>query len=223
MPIHLDQKQSRRVELLFRASQLANQFLDGVADRPVAHRVEFEKLLADMRGNGIQDEGDDPVQIIEQLSQLADRGAVAMAGPRYFGFVVGGSLPVAVATDWLTSAWDQNAAFYAHSPLAAAGEQTAGEGVVELFGLAQVTRFGVVPGGTMANFTGLDAGRHALFKRLGWDVEKQGLIGAPRITVVTSDESHVSALACLQMLGLGSDQVVKIPADEQGRLRSDRL
>jgi len=223
MTTDLDQKQSQRVQLLARASQLANEFLDGIADRPVAHRVEFEQLLSDICGEGIQDEGDDPVQIIEQLSQLADRAAVAMAGPRYFGFVVGGSLPVALATDWLTAAWDQNAAFYAHSPLAAAAEQTAGEWLVDLFGLAKGTSFGFVTGGTMANFTGLAAGRHALYRGLGWDVEKQGLIGAPRITVVTSDESHVSALACLQMLGLGSEQVVKIPADEQGRMRSDQL
>ena len=223
MTTDLDQKQDQRARLLTQTAKLANEFLDGVADRPVAHRVEFEKLLADMRGPGIQDEGEDPVQIIEQLARLADRAAVAMAGPRYFGFVVGGSWPVALAADWLTAAWDQNAAFYAHSPLAAAAEQIAGEWLVDLFGLAKATSFGFVTGGTMANFTGLAAGRHSLFKKLGWDVEKQGLAGAPKITIVTSDESHVSALACLQMLGLGSEQVVKVPADEQGRMRSDRL
>lgn len=220
---NLDQESSRRTQLLTRTNQLANNFLDRVAERPVATRVDFEKLLTDVRGGGIRDEGDDPMQIIEQLSQLADQAAVATAGPRYFGFVVGGSLPVAVAADWLTAAWDQNAAFYAHSPLAAATEQVAGEWLAHLFGLGQGTSFGFVTGGTMAIFTGLAAGRHALFKSLGWDVEKQGLIGAPRITVITSDESHVCVLACLQMLGLGSEQIVKVPADEQGRMRSDQL
>ncbi|HSQ19213.1 MAG TPA: aspartate aminotransferase family protein, partial [Blastocatellia bacterium] len=97
MNTDLDQKQSQRAQLLTRTSQLANNFLNGVAGRPVARRVDFEKLLSDVVGNGVPDEGDDPMQIIEQLSRLADRAAVATAGPRYFGFVVGGSLPVALA------------------------------------------------------------------------------------------------------------------------------
>ena len=219
----LDQNQSQRKELLTRTNQLANEFLDGVADRPVARRVEFETLLSEISGDGIPADGNDPMQIIEQLARLADRAVVATAGPRYFGFVVGGSWPVALAADWLTAAWDQNGAFYAHSPLAAAAELTAGHWLIDLFGLAKETSFGFVTGGTMANFTGLAAGRHALFAKLGWDVEKRGLIGAPQITVVTSDESHVSALACLQMLGLGSEQVVKVPADDQGRMKSDQL
>ena len=223
MNTNIDQEQGQRSALLSRTSQLANDFLDGVATRPVAQRVDFEKLLADLRGKGVLDEGEDQIQIIEQLSRLADTATVATAGPRYFGFVVGGSLPVALAADWLTAAWDQNGAFYAHSPLAAAAEQTAGNWLINLFGLPQGTSFGFVTGGTMANFTGLAAGRHALFEKLGWDIEKQGLIGAPRITVVTSDESHISVMACLQMLGLGSEQVVKVPTDDRGRMRSDQL
>jgi glutamate/tyrosine decarboxylase-like PLP-dependent enzyme len=214
---------SCRAELLTRTGQLANEFLDGVAARPVARRVEFDEMLTEISGNGLRDNGDEPAQIIEQLAALADRAVVATAGPRYFGFVVGGSLPVALAADWLTSAWDQNGAFYAHSPLAAAAEQTAGEWLVDLFGLAKGTSVGFTTGGTMANFTGLAAGRHALFEKLGWDVEKRGLWGAPPITVVTSDESHASVLACLQMLGLGSEQVVKVPADDQGRMHADQL
>jgi glutamate/tyrosine decarboxylase-like PLP-dependent enzyme len=214
---------SQRAQLLARTNQLANEFLDGVAARPVARRVNFEQLLTDMGGSALCDDGDDPAQIIEQLSRLADRAAVATAGPRYFGFVVGGSFPVALAADWLTAAWDQNGAFYAHSPLAAAVEQTAANWLIDLLGLAKGTSVGFVTGGTMANFTGLASGRHALFQKLGWDVEKQGLIGAPRITVVTGDESHVSILACLQMLGLGSEQVVKVPTDDQGRMRADQL
>jgi glutamate/tyrosine decarboxylase-like PLP-dependent enzyme len=217
-----DQKKQSRSQLLMRTAEIANSFLDDVADRPVAQRVEFKKLVAEL-SNGFQADGDDPAQIIEQLSQFADRAVVATAGPRYFGFVVGGSLPVALAADWLTAAWDQNGAFYAHSPLAAAAEQTAGNWLIDLFGLAKETSIGFVTGGTMANFTGLAAGRHALLAKLGWDVEKQGLRGAPAITVVTSDESHISVFACLQMLGLGSEQVVRVPADDQGRMRADQL
>ena len=221
--IDIDQIRAGRPELLGRTNELANDFLDGVVDRPVARPVEFDQLLAEMRAQGLPIDGDDPKQIIEHLAHLADRTVVATAGPRYFGFVVGGSLPVTVAADWLTSVWDQNAAFYAHSPLAAAAEQISAEWLIQLFGLANGTSVGFVSGGTMANFTGLAAGRHALLAKLGWDVERQGLFGAPEITVVTSDESHVSVFASLQMLGLGSGRVVSVPADDQGRMRSDQL
>ena len=220
---NLDQISVSRSELLKRTSELANDFLDGVADRPVARPVEFDKLLAEMGDNGLPFDGEDPLQIVEQLSELADHAVVATAGPRYFGFVVGGSLPVALAADWLTAAWDQNAAFYAHSPLAAAAEQISGDWLIELFGFAKGTSVGFVSGGTMANFTALAAGRHALLAKLGWNVERQGLFGAPAITVVTSDESHISVFASLQMLGLGSERVVRIPTDDQGRMRSDQL
>src|SRR5215471_5182388 len=217
------QQQTQRAQLLRRTSELANEFLDGLDARPVAHHVEFEKLLSEIGGNGLSEDGDEPAQIIEQLAALADRAVVASAGPRYFGWVVGGSLPVAIAADWLTAAWDQNGAFYSHSPLAAAAEAIAAEWLVDLFGLTKGTSVGFVTGGTMANFTGLAAGRHALFAKLGWDVEKQGLLGAPRITVITNDQSHVSVAACLQMLGLGSEQVVKVPADDQGRMLANEL
>jgi glutamate/tyrosine decarboxylase-like PLP-dependent enzyme len=176
-----------------------------------------------MGANGLPLDGHDQLQIVEQLSNFANRAVVATAGPRYFGFVVGGSLPVALAADWLTAVWDQNAAFYAHSPLAAAAEQISGEWLIELFGLAKGAGVGFVTGGTMANFTALAAARHALLGKLGWNVEQQGLFGAPTITVVTSDESHVSIFASLQMLGLGSGQVVRVPTDDQGRMRSDKL
>jgi glutamate/tyrosine decarboxylase-like PLP-dependent enzyme len=212
-----------REALLHLTTQLANEFLDGVADRPVAHSVDFEALMATMRGNDLSPHGDNPTEIVRELSRLADEAVVATAGPRYFGFVVGGALPVALATDWLTATWDQNGAFFAHSPLAAAAEQVAADWLKDLFGLDRAASVGFVTGGTMANFTGLAAGRHALLKRLDWDVEKQGLIGAPPITVVSSDESHMSLFAGLQMLGLGSERVVRVPADTQGRMRADEL
>jgi glutamate/tyrosine decarboxylase-like PLP-dependent enzyme len=221
--IDIDRIRAGRSELLGRTNELANEFLDRVVDRAVAQPVEFDKLLREMRAAGLPLDGDDPKQVIEHLANLAGRAVVATAGPRYFGFVVGGSLPVTVAADWLTSVWDQNAAFYAHSPLAAATEQISAEWLIELFGLAKGTSVGFVSGGTMANFTGLAAGRHALLAKLGWDVERQGLFGAPAITVVTSDESHVSVFASLQMLGLGSERVVRVPADDEGRMRSDQL
>src|ERR1043166_5044616 len=219
----VDEMKEARAELLSRTSQLANEFLDGVADRPVARPVDFEALLAEMRGDGLAAHQGVPLQIVEELSGLADQAVVATAGPRYFRSVVGGALPVALAADWLAATWDQNGAFFAHSPLAAAAEQVAGAWLIDLFGLSSESSVGFVTGGTMANFTGLAAGRHALLRAVGWDVEKQGLMGAPPITVVTSDESHMSIFAGLQMLGLGSERVVRVPADDQGRMRADEL
>ena len=221
--MHFDESKSARTELLQRASELANEFLDDVANRPVARRVDFTELLREMHADGLSADATEPAQVIEELARFAEQAVVATAGPRYFGFVVGGSLPAALAADWLTSAWDQNAAFFAHSPLAAAAEQVAGAWLIDLFGLPGGSSVGFVTGGTMANFTGLAAGRHVLFQQLGWDVEKQGLLGAPPITVITSAESHVSVSASLQMLGLGSERVVKVPSDEQGRMRSEEL
>jgi glutamate/tyrosine decarboxylase-like PLP-dependent enzyme len=219
----IDFTKADRANLLERTCELANEFLDGVDERPVARRVDFEELLSQVRSEGLASDDEDAGQIVEQLSQWANEAIVATAGPRYFGFVVGGSVPAALAADWLTSAWDQNGAFFAHSPLAAAAEKVAAEWLVDLFGLAKESSVGFTTGGTMANFTGLAAGRHALFKSIGWDVEKQGLIGAPPITVVASEETHVSAFAALQMLGLGSERVVSVPSDEQGRMRADEL
>jgi glutamate/tyrosine decarboxylase-like PLP-dependent enzyme len=218
-----DEAKAERRVLLRRTTQLANEFLDGVADRPVARPVDFEALVSEMRGDGLPSQRADAMQIVDELSGLADRAVVATAGPRYFGFVVGGALPVALASDWLTATWDQNGAFFAHSPLAAAAEQVAGAWLLDLFGLDSGSSVGFVTGGTMANFTGLAAGRHALLSAAGWDVEKQGLMGAPPITVVTSDESHMSIFAGLQMLGLGSERVVRVPADDQGRMRPEEL
>jgi glutamate/tyrosine decarboxylase-like PLP-dependent enzyme len=208
--------------LLARTSEIANEFLDGLGDRAVARPVGFDELLAGM-GGALPLDGEDSLQVIERLSEIANPALVATPGPRYFGFVVGGSLPVAVAADWLTTTWDQNAAFYAHSPAAAAVEQIVGSWLVDLFGLPKGTSVGFVTGGTMGNFTALAAARHALLKQVGWDVEAQGLIGAPSIAVVTSDESHISIFAALQMLGLGSARVVRVSTDDQGRMRGDQL
>ena len=209
-------------DLLKRVGDIANTFFDGLGQRRVARPVDFEKLLADM-GGGLPLEGEDSLHVLEELSRLADPGVAATAGPRYFGFVVGGSLPAAVAADWLTSVWDQNAGLYVLSPAAAAAEQVAGNWIVDLLGLRKETSFGFVTGGTMSNFTALAAARHALLRQVGWDVEEQGLIGAPPITVITSDESHVSVFASLQMLGLGRGRAIRVATDDQGRMRSDEL
>ena len=209
-------------ELLQKACDLATGFLDGVAQRPVGRPADFAALVASV-GGALPAEGEDPAEVIAHLASAIDAGIVATPGPRYFGLVIGGAVPAALAADWLTSAWDQNAFSFASSPAAAVVEHIAAGWLLELFGLPATSSVGFTTGCTMANFTGLAAGRHALFSQLAWDVERQGLLGAPQITVVTSDESHISIFAALQMLGLGSERAVRIPTDNQGRMRADEL
>lgn len=209
-------------DLLRKALDVAGGFLDGLRYRPVGRPVDFSVLLERM-GGPLPLAGEDPACVIEHLANAADPGLVATAGPRYFGFVTGGSLPVAVAAEWLVSVWDQNAFNYLSSPAAAAAEEVARQWLVDLFGLSPDTSAGFTTGATMASFTALAAARHALLRRMAWEVEEQGLFGAPPFTVVTSEESHVTIFAALQMLGLGRERVVKVPADGQGRMRTGEL
>jgi glutamate/tyrosine decarboxylase-like PLP-dependent enzyme len=167
--------------------------------------------------------GADPAAVIEHLAAAADAGLVASAGPRYFGFVIGGSLPAALAADWLATVWDQDAGLYACGPAAAVVEEVAAGWLLDLFALPAAASVGFVTGGQMANFTGLAAGRHAVLDRAGWDVEEDGLIGAPAVNVVIGEEAHVTILTALRMLGLGSRRVVRVAADGQGRIRVDEL
>jgi glutamate/tyrosine decarboxylase-like PLP-dependent enzyme len=209
-------------ELLTRTTTLALEHLARLPERPVASPVAFAELLATMGGT-LPTQGEAPLHVIEQLVKNAAPGLVASPGPRYFGFVVGGVLPASLAADWLTSTWDQNAFSYVQSPAAAAVEEIVRIWLLELFGLPRELSMGIVTGGTMANFTALAAARHALFKSVGWDVEANGLFDAPPLTVVTSDESHITIFAALQMLGLGRERVIRIPTDAQGRMRADAL
>ena len=208
--------------LLNRTAELALASLTGLPERPVAHSVSFAEMLARLGGE-LPTSGEDALQVIERLVEAAEPGLVATPGPRYFGFVIGGVLPASLAADWLTSTWDQNAGAFVLSPAAAATEEIIRQWLTELFGLSPEMSMGIVTGGTMANFTGLAAGRHALLKRAGWEVETAGLFGAPPLPVVVSHESHITIFASLQMLGLGRERVVRVATDAQGRMRSDAL
>jgi glutamate/tyrosine decarboxylase-like PLP-dependent enzyme len=209
-------------QLLVRTQQIASAYLSSVADRRAGSVAEYGALLAAM-GGALPEEGEQPLAIIERLAADADIGLVSTPGPRFFGFVIGGVLPAALAADWLTSAWDQNGFSFALSPAAAVAEEVARQWMAELLGLSPDVSLGVVTGGTMANFTSLAAGRHALLKAAGWNVEEDGLYGAPPLTVVTNEESHITIFAALQMLGLGRTRITRIPADAQGRMRPDAL
>jgi len=207
---------------LRRAYELAQAFLAGVDARPVRARADLPTLRAGFDG-GMPEHGESSTAVAEWLAAAADPGLIATAGPRYFGFVVGGSTPAAIGADWLTSAWDQNGGLYALSPSAAVAEEVAGSWLLDLFGLPADASFGFTTGATMANFTALAAGRDAVLRARGWDVEEDGLFGAPPIDVIVGDESHVTIFAALQMLGLGRGRVHRVAADGQGRMRADEL
>ncbi|MEZ0239466.1 MAG: aspartate aminotransferase family protein [Chloroflexota bacterium] len=211
-----------RGTLLRRTAEIAADFLDRLPTRPVSRPVDLAKLRTAF-GGALPDDPGDPGAVIEGLAQAAEPGLVGSAGPRYFGFVIGGSLPAALAADWLTSTWDQNGFLFVMSPAGAVVEETAARWLLDVFGLPAESSVGFVSGVSMATFTGLAAGRHAVLSRVGWDVEADGYVGAPEVTVVVGGEAHASVSASLQMLGLGYNRVVRVPADEQGRMRADAL
>ncbi len=167
--------------------------------------------------------GADPAEVVAALAAAAEPGLVASAGPRYFGFVTGGSLPAALAADWLTSAWDQNSAFHAMSPAAAAAEETVGDWVKALLGLPAGAATGLTTGAQMANVTALAAARHAVLARAGWDVEARGLGGAPPLRVIVGAEAHSTVFNALRLLGIGRDTPVHAAADDQGRMLPEAL
>lgn len=171
----------------------------------------------------LQDEPLAPAAVLAELDALGSPATVASTGGRYFGFVTGATLPAARAANMLAAAWDQNAGIEVNSPVGAYLERVCRDWLVDLLGLLAQTEVGFVTGATMANFTGLAAARHAVLRARGWDVEAQGLFGAPPITVIAGNEVHVSVLKALAMLGLGRDRVVRVPADGQGRMIAAQL
>jgi len=209
-------------QLLSRTSELASRYLDDVGARRVGSLADYGTLL-DAMGGALPDAPRDPLDVIERLVTSADPGLVATAGPRHFGFVIGGALPAALAADWLSAAWDQNAFSFVLSPAAAVVEEVARRWLTELLGLAPDTSMGVVTGATMANFTSLAAARHALLLRLGWNVEEQGLFGAPPIRILTSSERHGSFERAVRLLGFGTGNIQLLPVDDVGRLIPSEL
>ncbi|HEU5205110.1 MAG TPA: aminotransferase class V-fold PLP-dependent enzyme [Candidatus Limnocylindrales bacterium] len=208
-------------DLLRHTAEQSIAYLDGVADRPVGRPIAAETLRAALGDGPLPARGAGPAAVVDGLVAVADPGLVASAGPRYFGFVVGGSLPAALAADWLTSAWDQNAFSYVSSPAASVIEEIAGRWVLEALGLPPDASCGFTTGATTSNMVGLAAARHAVLERAGWDVEARGLIGAPPIRILAGDEVHASALQALRFVGLGSDTIERIPVDGQGAIRVD--
>jgi glutamate/tyrosine decarboxylase-like PLP-dependent enzyme len=177
--------------------------------------------LRDALGGPLPEQPTEPAAVIDELVAAADPGLVAVPSGRYFGFVIGGSVPASLAADWLTSTWDQNAGLVVISPAAAVVEEVAGRWLKELLGLPAHASFALVTGCQMAHVTALAAARHDVLARAGWDVERDGLTGAPPIRVLAGEERHVTIDRALRLLGLGTAELV--PADEQGRMRADAL
>jgi glutamate/tyrosine decarboxylase-like PLP-dependent enzyme len=204
------------------AAARAGRYLDGLADRSVAPTTAALSNLSHF-AQPLQDHPIDAAQVIQELDEFGSPATVATAGGRFFGFVIGGSLPAALAANVLAAAWDQNAGLEIASPIGAELEKVCRGWLVSLLGLPRETEVGFVTGATMANFSGLAAARHAVLERQGWDVEARGLFGAPPITVVVGDDAHVTLFKALSLLGLGRERVVRVPVDKQGRMLPDRL
>ena len=211
-----------RYDVLDDAARLAREFVDTLPERPVGERASLDELRARL-DHELSNAGEDPRTVIAELVRDVDPGLVASAGPRYFGYVIGGSLPVALAADWLTSTWDQNGGGYAVSPSLSVAEEVAGRWLREVLGLPAQASVGFVTGCQMAHFTCLAAARHAVLARAGWDVEGDGLHGAPEVRVIAGTHVHVTVPVACRMLGLGYDRLRMVDADDQGRMRIDKL
>ncbi|HEU5199981.1 MAG TPA: aminotransferase class V-fold PLP-dependent enzyme [Ktedonobacterales bacterium] len=207
-------------DLLEMAAQRAIAYRESLGERRVAPLPETIARLSAL-GGPLPEAATDAETVLALLDDLGSPATTAIAGGRYFGFVNGSSLPVTLAANWLAGAWDQNVALAVMSPVAAALEEIALRWLVGLLGLPPESGGGFVTGATMANFTALAAARHALLEQVGWDVEADGLFGAPPLTVVVGEEVHASLLKALGLLGLGRRRVVTVPVDGQGRMRAD--
>ena len=209
-------------EVLQATAERAIRYLEGLEERRVGPSAEA------IEGLGVFDQPfpESPAAALDVLRLLDESGSPAsmgMAGPRFFGWVIGGSLPAALAANWLAGAWDQNPGLFLSSPIATTLEEIAQRWLLDALHLPAECGSAFVTGATMANFTALAAARHAVLARAGWDVESRGLFGAPEIQVVIGDEAHPSLIKALGMLGLGRDRVTRVPIDAQGRMRAHAL
>jgi glutamate/tyrosine decarboxylase-like PLP-dependent enzyme len=206
--------------LLELTASIAADYVESLGDRRVFPDVTPEELRAAL-GGPIPEQPLDAREVVTELAAAAEPGVVAMGSGRYFGFVIGGALPAALAADWLTSAWDQNAGLYVAGPSASVVEQVTREWIVDLLGLPENASIGFVTGTQMAHVTGLAAARFHVLDQVGWDVSHEGLQDAPRVRVLAGAKRHVTLDRALRLLGLGAPTVVD--ADEQGRMRVEAL
>jgi glutamate/tyrosine decarboxylase-like PLP-dependent enzyme len=198
----------------------ASRYRSSIGQRPQRPEHTYSDALAAFAAP-TPEAGTPAEDVIRDLIQRASPGLHATTGPRFFGWVIGASHPVGVAADWFTSAWGQNAGNHTASPAAAAAEAVSARWLLDLLDLPRQASVGFVTGATVANFVCLAAARGEVLRRVGWDVERSGLFGAPPIHVLIGDEAHATVFSALQFLGLGQDRVIKIETDTQGRMRPD--
>jgi glutamate/tyrosine decarboxylase-like PLP-dependent enzyme len=208
--------------LLTRTAEIAARYLEALDQRSVAPTPEALAGLAELR-QPLRESPRNPPEVLETLDRIGSPATVAMAGRRYFGFVIGGSLPAALAANWLAAAWDQNAGLYISSPVSSVLEDVSLGWLLDVLKLPEGSAGAFVTGATLANFTALAAARHTVLRDVGWDVEADGLFGAPPITVVVGGEVHSSLVKALGMLGLGRSRVTRVPVDNQGRMRATEI
>ena len=204
------------------AFQHAMHHLAPPSDPSVAATTDLATLRTRL-SSPLEEHGLEATVVIDDLVKAVEGGLIDSAGPRFYGWVIGGSLPAALAADWLTSVWDQNAGMYATSPASAIVEEVAGAWLKDLLGLPAPASFALVTGCQMAHVTCLLAARHAVLARHGWDVEQEGLAGSPPIRILTSTEKHGSAVRAIRLLGLGEKNILNLPTDADGRLCEDAL
>ena len=200
----------------------AADFLERLDERRVFPDVTVDELRQRL-GGPLPESPRDPVEVIDELVAAAEPGVVASPSGRYFGFVIGGGLPSAVAADWLASVWDQNAGLYAIGPSASVVEEVAGEWLRELLGRPEGVSYGFVTGCQMAHVTALAAARWEVLRRAGWDVTRDGLFGAPHVRVLAGAQRHVTVDRALRLLGFGSASIEVVAADDQGRMDAGAL
>src|SRR6266542_4055653 len=208
--------------LLEQTAEQAIRYLEDLGARGVAP-TEGAIASLDAFDQPLPEEPADPEAVLRLLDEIGSPATMAMAGPRFFGFVIGGALPAALAANWLATAWDQNSAFYKVTPAAAELERIALGWLLDVLGLPASTAGAFVTGTTVAHITALAAARHAVLAKAGWNVEADGLFGAPAIDVVVGAESHPTLYKALGVIGLGRNRVIKVPVDAQGRIRADAL
>ena len=209
-------------ELLADAHARSVRYLESLSSRPVQPGDDALARLSEL-SVPLPEDPVPPQEVLSRLDELGSPATIANAGPRYFGFVTGGVLPVSLAANWLAGAWDQNAHFVVGSPTAAALENVALSWIRDILDLPDTWGGGFVTGTTMGNFSGLVAGRHAVLKRAGWNVEANGLFGAPEVQVVVGEEAHTTLFQALALAGFGRERVTKVPVDDQGRIKADAI
>lgn len=205
-------------DLLFDAARRASKYRQDVKTAPV--RPQPDTDLSPV-GGPFPETGIDPDRVIESIDEIVTPATMGFSSPRFYGWVIGGVYPVALAADWMTSAWDQNTVYYDASPGTVALEATALRWVREAAGLPESSWGAFVTGTTVGNMTALAAARNSVLADVGWDVTSDGLFGAPDVEVIVGEEVHPSLVKALGIVGLGRDRVTRVPVDDQGRMRAD--